>query len=661
MNQGVNLMRRKNYTAIILSVALLMSAVSPSAMAESVSDVTEGLITETESEEAEALMTESESDWLKDLMAETESEEADALTTEAENPLAWYLEFMDTPLEDPEVITEGDPSISRRVYPGFMYFAENTFELPLYFIDGVDDLPYIELKDMCNLLVSVYRDLLKDEGYSLHVETDGPVAEVTRDNGYTMLIDYEKGTILFDDYDAFIHRSTDTCLLDNVATTVLDEDGNEVFLKRNKKGSYDRYGKEVKLNLADYHINLYTSVENGLRLMPLQTMGDFLLSIQCLIDAGFNKKAVFLTNSNGIRNDEGLTKVGLMYASGPGGQMSDTLAVFGYNELCLVMDILYGLKDLHGISSFDELFTETGYKDKLLSNNPDVKDGALKDVITFYLDDLHSGINMNSFRTYEPDSLDGYGLSVNQHIAYSDKLKLARNNAEHKITPYEEVGNTAYVTFDSFNVTRPVEDYYKGEYSTEFDLNDPKIDTIGLIIYAHEQITRKDSPIENVVLDMSQNGGGDIDAAVVAASWFLGEAEVSMKSMLTGAQSTSHYQADVNLDGKFDENDTVSDRNLYCLISPQSFSCGNLVPAMFKYSHDVTLIGQTSGGGSCAVLELTSAWGSFFQISSPNNLSHVKNGSYYEIDEGVEPDYCIDKPANFYNREALTDYINGLF
>ena len=104
-----------------------------------------------------------------------------------------------------------------------------------------------------------------------------------------------------------------------------------------------------------------------------------------------------------------------------------------------------------------------------------------------------------------------------------------------------------------------------------------------------------------------------------------------------------------------------NDKNLYCLISPVSFSCGNLVPSILKNSHKVTLLGQTSGGGSCSVLGLTTAGGSFFNISTPYDLSHVKNGSYYSIDSGVEPDFYIDKPANMYDRDALTVYINNLF
>ena len=130
---------------------------------------------------------------------------------------------------------------------------------------------------------------------------------------------------------------------------------------------------------------------------------------------------------------------------------------------------------------------------------------------------------------------------------------------------------------------------------------------------------------------------------------------------MTGAASTATYRADINLDGVFDEKDTVRDKKLFCLIGPYSFSCGNLVPNVFRSSRRVTLIGKESGGGSCSVLPITTAYGTLFHISSPKRISYLKNGSYYNTDTGVEPDCVIVKPENFYNREALTEYINQLF
>ena len=104
----------------------------------------------------------------------------------------------------------------------------------------------------------------------------------------------------------------------------------------------------------------------------------------------------------------------------------------------------------------------------------------------------------------------------------------------------------------------------------------------------------------------------------------------------------------------------LTSKNLFCLISPNSFSCGNMVPNVFKSSGAVVLLGRTSGGGSCAVLPMSTAYGSDFRISSPWRTSVAKNGSFYDTDRGADPDFCLAKPSSFYDREGLTEYINGL-
>jgi hypothetical protein len=77
-------------------------------------------------------------------------------------------------------------------------------------------------------------------------------------------------------------------------------------------------------------------------------------------------------------------------------------------------------------------------------------------------------------------------------------------------------------------------------------------------------------------------------------------------------------------------------------------------------SEMVTLIGRTSGGGSCVVQPMTSAYGSVFQISGASRMSFLKNGSFYDIDQGIEPNVHLSHIASFYDRQKLTDLINSL-
>ena len=188
-------------------------------------------------------------------------------------------------------------------------------------------------------------------------------------------------------------------------------------------------------------------------------------------------------------------------------------------------------------------------------------------------------------------------------------------------------------------------------------------DTIGTIVEAHKQITRENSPVKNVVLDLSQNTGGHAAAAVYLLSWFLGDAQLSLKDTMGGGETTTIYRADVNLDRVFDEQDTLAGRglNLCCLTSPVSFSCGNLVPWAFKADGRVKLLGSITGGGSCEMQPLTSAWGTPFVISGPVRISFLKNGSYYDVDQGVQPDYTIFSYDHYYDRNELAKFVNSLY
>ena len=110
-----------------------------------------------------------------------------------------------------------------------------------------------------------------------------------------------------------------------------------------------------------------------------------------------------------------------------------------------------------------------------------------------------------------------------------------------------------------------------------------------------------------------------------------------------------------------EENDTVgTGYKLYCLTSNCSFSCGNLVPAACKSSGKVTLVGQTTGGGSCVVLPCTTAAGTVFQISGSMQISIIQNGSFYNTDSGIVPHFFLDKPESYYDRPALAEYLREL-
>ena len=550
-------------------------------------------------------------------------------------------------------------SIVERTYPVYIgSTADDTLnkEFPLSFIDGVDDLPYVNLEDWAALLYFINTDQSGDTGYDLEIEYKGDSVIFERENGYTLTFDFANDKLLFVDYDAFMHNSDDSTLIDLVSENGMDENGTAELIWRDKQASFDRYGDEMTVDLGANGIHMIAQDEGYY--VPMQTLNDFTL-LRTQVSVIFNGQALFLANDDLFYdyNEGTYTEVAEIYYDAPTGDRSDALAEYSYNELCLALDTFYGLKEVHDISSFRQLFWQIALDEVLSGNDAMDADNALKRIIDYDFDDLHSVFNEYSYLAGFNSIANSTGFSNRKLEAHGDEYGKARKAAyPDGWLNYEEVGNTAYITFDSFE-----SNYYGRSYYAAKDEGEELDDTVALIIYAHEQITRQDSPIENVVLDLTNNTGGAVDAAVVVLGWFLGDAPFSIKNMATGAMSTAVYRADVNLDHEYDEKDTVADKNLYCLVSPVCFSCGNLVPAALKASQKVTLIGRTTGGGSCVVQPMSTAYGTLFQISAALRMSFLKNGSFYDIDQGVDPDYYIDNIANLYNREAMTDFINGLF
>ena len=535
-----------------------------------------------------------------------------------------------------------------------------TEPFPLYFMNGVDDLPYVELESWMELMIFLNREWLEDPKYDLVFNANGTDAAYVRENEYHMQFDFAEKTILFDDFNAFVHSSAEGSLLDLLSSSGFTEAGESELFQRNLSASYDRYGDEVVLYLDDYHIPMV--MQDGNYYLPLQTMNDILISPVLKSTILFNGECLMIVNRRLFGTvSRGLTELGELYYEVQPGERSRELAEFGYYELCFVLDNLYGLKEPHEITSFDQFFWQMGFDDEFKKVSAAEADELLYKVIDFYLDDLHSEFIAYSHLTGAKEVDWTTGPATRKLDESVEMYGFARSKADpfyadtEEPFVYEEFGNTAYLVFDHF-VNSSASAYYNAIENKE----DLPWDTIGLVIYAHNSIYRDDSPIENVVIDLSNNLGGSVDAAIFLMGWILGDAPFSVKDTFTGALSTAYYRADVNMDRRFTSGDVLDDKNIFVLISPVSFSCGNLVPAALKASDKVTLLGRTTGGGSCIVQPLSTAWGTFFQISGPQRMSFLKNGSFYDIDTGVAPDFTLIKPERYYDREKLTEYINGL-
>ncbi len=599
-------------------------------------------------------------------------------------------------------------------YPYLRCFDdENVVEstMNLYFIDGTD-IPYVALSEY----MAFFGDLMKDYDeweimpYQVsRIEEDDPNLDsyvVERsDNKTSMMVLPNTDEIWFDSFNLFMacpgveslvaaldlpepEEGPDIIQLLNEAMAVANEmtaRGEEIpegfyddyfatadpALERtfflNAGGSYNRHGNGTRLNFREYGIEIYSI--GGECYIPFQTMNDLFMNEQYL-QFIFNGQTV-LGAAYGA--DEFIARA---HEATPE-EMSDELANFNYSELLFLLDTFYGLKPEHDIDNFRDLLNHNlRLSDSFRSGNAQDFDDALMLLLGYYLDDLHSGFGAGSWRASDggEDAMFQEMMKYFSAMGYSNANYMnetyihmvPRSNAFPDGVPgYEEIGDTAFVTFDGFSCSAIEEDfseYY--ELGIPATLEEAEGDTIRLIQYANEQIRREGSPIRNVVIDLSNNGGGSVAAAVAVMCWYLGETSFALRDTMTGSLSIMHYKCDLNLNENTGSNpgDSLSEiegMHLYCIISPISFSCGNLVPAFFKEPHRVTLIGQRSGGGSCVVLPCTSASGTTFQISGTKQIALVRNGSFYNVDQGVDPDIILTKIESFYDREGLVELIHN--
>ena len=602
--------------------------------------------------------------------------------------------------------------IEKKTYPYLYRYGEDeepvTSEMNLYFVNG-GDIPYVALTEFVPVLAEMYNTSLKcDEDNQISFEVrvfdqpDGSkVFSVTRpDNRSVWVIEPEADTMTFSNFNAFSNKPGTSALVtvadlpdlkqnvdfaelalkimyaykngeDTTELQMLTANGiraeedpaaeHTLFVSSNKV--YNRQGMPLTMDLGKYRIDIIC--EGDECYIPLQTMSDAFFSLRYIYYV-FNGEKVIADIYKGDLMDQA-------YEAEPA-EMSHEFALFNFNELCFVMDYFYGLKTEHRIDSFSNfLALDAGAFVQLSGTDSIAFDAALTEILLRFFDDGHSALVRNSWRSGQMMGAEFILMMANAGYSTLTKSKIGmklvgiRDAAYPDGIPgYEEIGDTAFVTFNSFTADREPQEYYELE-----NPDDPQ-DTIELMIYANRMVRREGSPVRNIVIDLSTNGGGDSDAAIAVACWFTGEARFSLLDTMTGAETIACYRTDLNLNGialsdpeggtgTFDPGDTVADQyNLYCLISPSSFSCANLVPAIFEQNGGITLIGQRTGGGSNVVLPLTTASGMIFQMSGPLQITTYKNGSLYGVDTGVEPHIRLNKLESFYDREALVEMIHDL-
>lgn len=284
------------------------------------------------------------------------------------------------------------------------------------------------------------------------------------------------------------------------------------------------------------------------------------------------------------------------------------LKKYNANLFLYLMDNFYGLKKEKGIKSATSYYKEKGFYNDLFSDDVDARTWAYCDALS-YLDDNHTAL-VSVNRTWGSSARLGrrYGTGcrarseLREHLSIyrSDSYKSMNNALIGKDICYSSDDKTALFSFDSFTFGTSSQ-VFNDDGSIKPEAKDH--DTYFKLIDVFQTIKSRGT-VENVVLDISLNGGGTLGTMMKLLALISKDDKgyMALYQDTTTLLSVSYPRVDINGDGEYDTEDCFGDDfTFYILTSDCSFSCGNAFPCIAQAKGFAKIIGQKSGGGECAV------------------------------------------------------------
>ena len=557
--------------------------------------------------------------------------EDNAVTPEPTVPERDYSERM-VPVVDPKNATRG--------------------VVTLRFYKDMPSVPYIS--------ISVFQKLIYP-GTSVQVDKTGDGQYVLTNPCGTATVDVASDTFESDDYEAF------TNLMWQIQTGMPNTIYDALPIIRWKSMEATPKQVHVKLDYGKFGIDLRAD-EQGVY-FPFATIADLYMDGYMHI-ADFNGQSVMITPDGSNDLDDGYPE----FIITPILKETRTadMSQFSYKNLCFTLTNFFGypgstLLENKGLKEkgLDQALQDYGKagqmtRELLLSQNMydfiagtatlscllDDKGHTFTDVTAFSPMSGNAAFDSKAelYKTKKLEEFVGYCPEYAPvHKIHADKTQRAltlgtlRTEKFGKDVRYVKVGHTAYCQFESFLCDDSGwKKFYKGEGSKP-TVNAYPNDWLVTLIDALDQ-AQKDPEVKNFILDISTNGGGSTDIVLFITSLLCNKSDIYYDNVLTGQKIKCSFEVDRNLDGKFDEKDqeVKYDLNFGLLTSSFSFSCANLLPALLK-DYGIAILGERSGGGSCAVLYNPSADGFGYRYST--HRFRMTNSKGEDIDPGIKPHY----------------------
>lgn len=543
--------------------------------------------------------------------------------------------------------------------------------VPLRFYEDMPNVPYVSVSDFQSIMYP---------GTTVEVsKTSSGRYELSGPEG-TARVDIRKDIFESDDYLAF------TNLMGQVQAGMPNIVFDALPIIRWKAIDVTPKKKTLTLDYGKFGINLRAD-DNGVW-FPFATIADLYADSYMHI-AAYNGESVLVTPNGAYSLLDGypvdFVKPALKQ------NRTDDFARFSYKNLCFTLTNFYGYpgrapleNSMHekGLDKALQDYGKSGQMTRDLLQSTDMNDYLAGMVTLGYLlfDGGHTNMNVEKltplnqipefYESYTPikeaktKEFGSYGPEKEQFEKYiadrkqlGESIKKLRKETFGENVRYAKQGNTAYCLFNSFLCFDAAwRDFYNGK-GPKPTLEEYPDDWLLVLVDALEK-AESDPDVKNLVIDISTNGGGSSDVVLFVTSLLCNKSDMHFDDSETGQKYVVNFEVDRNLDGKFDDKDSLIkyDLNFGILVSGYSFSCANMLPSLMK-DYGVPILGQKTGGGSCCIIYNPTAEGLGYSYST--HRSRLNNCSGENIDSGIIPDFEITDMADFFDLSRLGEFIEN--
>jgi hypothetical protein len=493
------------------------------------------------------------------------------------------------------------------------YVVADQEDIPVYYLnDGA--LPYIDIRTFIGMVDGA-------------LESD--ILTSTPEGDDVLVIEYETE---WEDLDGTIYEDTHTATIDFTENTFtvnnFDFFGNYVASTESDYGeglidtAYTfSSGEEVTIPLGFYNFDIFV-YDDGTEdnyLMPLSVVNLLVLN-SIYYDVYYNGDQLYGIDTFNISGGEeaDLAAQELVRTSSYNEEtMPDDVKFATYNFLALTMDYFYGLRDTYEVDTFYE---ELAARAEALIDSP-TDTGVYSNVFSaaYAMDDLHTSHVFTGF--YE----EPYDMTL-----YLNDLGPGTIDYYEGYWDMEEKIEAKYGSEDNIPELRLLDDDKTAViYISGFSIDSPDefkavMDTLP-------------TTVENVVIDLSNNGGGNL-GAVLRIFGYMTEEPILYHSKNPADGATETYTMESSYD--------AYEYEWYILSSSVTFSAANFMVAMAKELGFATILGQDSSGGASSIGTILLPDGSCLLVSTNSVLcnrvgNEVDGYEYISMQDGIEVDYSM--------------------